>query len=217
MRTNHLAAAVIGASLVVITYEAVPLVRGEDGMAGSAQASCAKEPLRPALRHRSCTTPENELGQLEQRLDECGLEGRILRARLGRYEGFEQPWPENLPHDLGAAGFEDTLHAVLYDREDVELLGVDCDEFPCLAVLGSFDANGWPVLDLHQDLGARLGEDVGVWNVASASELGGVSVSLQLVAPVLPETLDEEVARRLEHRAQVLAEDWSEELLHELQ
>ncbi len=60
-----------------------------------------------------------------------------------------------------------------------------------------------------------LGEEVGIWNTATSSELAGMKVQLMLVAPLLPDSVDADLGRRLDHRAEVLLTDWSEDLLAE--
>ena len=199
----------LGAALVVIGYEGFALLRGEElAVTPRAQAACPAA-VNPAPSPPWCP----DLTEQREVLEGCGFEKRVLRARLARYEGFEQPWPEELPRQLGAADFEGTLRGLMDEREEVELLDVDCDEYPCLAVLRSFEEEGWPALALHRGLSERVGEEVGIWNVASATELGGIEVSLQLVAPVLRGDVDEELSRRLDHRAEALLGDWTDAVL----
>ena len=71
---------------------------------------------------------------------DLAAENAILRKRLADREaelrGTPIPWPTDLPEALTPAGFEARVReAVATCAPEVEVLGVECSEPPCLALL----------------------------------------------------------------------------------
>jgi len=94
-------------------------------------------PPPPVSPERTDTGRVAEL-ELQVRLLE-----EMLEAQQIEYEGVPVPWPDDLPEALKPDAFRSNLErAVAECAPDVELLGFDCSEPPCLAQLRT-PASGW--------------------------------------------------------------------------
>ena len=160
---------------------------------------------------------EDEIADLEEELDRLRVEAAMAKGQLSHYEGDPQPWPEDVPQGFMPTAFETTVREALADREDAELLDVDCSEFPCVAVIRSY--SGEP--DWHQGLQESIPDPEGydgevgkmVW--ASESESNGASARLLAVAMVPEEFAENGQRDRTEFRVGTLTEDLVEEVLGE--
>lgn len=85
---------------------------------------------------------EARIAELEAQVRRLGIEGAFQRGRIRSHEGTPQDWPEELPESLRPEAFQRNLEAALADVDGAELLGVDCDEYPCVAFVQSHHPGG---------------------------------------------------------------------------
>lgn len=96
-------------------------------------------PSAPPLHDQPGTDPRIAELELKVRLLE-----EMLQAQVVEYEGSAIPWPDDLPEDFEPDGFRRNLRLAVEEcAPDVELVGFDCSEPPCLAQLRASDSDWW--------------------------------------------------------------------------
>ena len=76
-----------------------------------------------------------ELDAIHAELATERFAGELIRGRLEAVEGVPSEWPEQVPDALQPERFVTELVAPLAALPDVEVAGVDCTEYPCIAAL----------------------------------------------------------------------------------
>ncbi len=94
---------------------------------------------------------------LEREIAALELERDLQAGALVQVEGQPQPWPEGLHPAYAEPAFTRTVQAALAADPELELLGVDCAEYPCIALVRSFGDEGGAG---PKALGERLGEQL---------------------------------------------------------
>lgn len=158
-----------------------------------------------------------EVDRLQGELDRLQLEATMARGQVGHYEGVPSPWPDDVPAAYQAGPFERFVQDALAGHEDLELLEVDCEEFPCVALVRSHsDDPEWPrqfegaLGDLSE---AGFGEQPGMSIWASNARTDEGEVKLLGFSVVDPEAADEDVQTRTGFRAETLLQSATDELL----
>ncbi len=91
----------------------------------AAAAEAAKDALDASLLSRSAEL-QGEIDTIDE----------LARAYEEQLFGPPLAWPGQVPRELSEAGFRDQVELALGECDpDVDLIGFDCDEPPCLAVL----------------------------------------------------------------------------------
>ncbi len=102
-----------------------------------------RAPAAVVQRTRAASAPapaaRAELERAEEALSICELDRRLMSARLETYEGEFQDWPEQVEGRFEPDAVEDALQRAADRSGLAELALLDCDEFPCVAVLESSD------------------------------------------------------------------------------
>ena len=156
MGASHWLAAAGGAAVTVVVITGAAMVWPEGGMgplelrAGESWTSeeaggpvGGPTPLAIRLSPDSAAGAAALSGDLEgatqaalaAEVQRLRTEAALMRGQLERYQGTPEPWPDQVPADLEPTNFEATIEDVLKDMPDVELVRLDCDEYPCLAVV----------------------------------------------------------------------------------
>lgn len=166
----------------------------------AAASERTKDELDAALLTRSAELQE-EIDAIEE----------LSRTYDEQLFGPPLAWPKQVPHALSSSGFRDQVEIALGECDpDVDLIGIDCNEPPCLAVLRI----------RSEDWRAKLVTECAPWSGSFGTQTSGISFSVTCAdgseeraemvgAPlhkVLGETADEQaegVSRRL--RARMLA------------
>lgn len=78
---------------------------------------------------------EARIAALERELDELTLQHRVVRGRLAAFEGEPAEWPDETPAFLRPDAFRAALTDVAAADPAWDLADVECDEYPCVAVL----------------------------------------------------------------------------------
>ena len=86
----------------------------------------------------------DDLERENQRLNtELAAAGHIMDTLELEAYGVAPAWPDDVPDVLGPAGFGDQVRKAVDEcQPGVDLIGVDCSEPPCLAVLREV-GDGW--------------------------------------------------------------------------
>lgn len=84
---------------------------------------------------------EKELEGVRTQLAQTTMARTLLNGQLATERGDPQDWPAAVPQALGPPGFESAV-AAWAESEGLELVDVQCEEYPCLGVL-SIPDEGW--------------------------------------------------------------------------
>lgn len=154
MGTSHWLAAAGGAAVTVAVIAGAALVWPEGGagpLTLSAGESWSSEeaggPMGDPIAIRM--SPDSAAGKavlsgdlegatqaaLAEEVKRLRMESQLLRGQLEKYQGSPEPWPEKIAADLRPEAFEATIDGVLDDYPEAELIRIDCEEYPCLAVV----------------------------------------------------------------------------------
>lgn len=182
-----LGGAAVGAALTVVVYEGRAVVTPGDGgpsttveagqrhvLGGGAQPE-APVAAREAGPVTGAAASAEELDRLREENDRLRLENALVRGSLAAHEGAPIPWPEHVPEPLRPDGFAARVEAAVAGLEGLELLEVDCDEYPCLAVVRSSDVEpGWErkAQAVPEGLNQELGEGYGIVAMARGEDDG---------------------------------------------
>lgn len=223
MDLSHAASAAGGALISVVVLSGGALVWSGAGSAPVAVGPEAGavafrgEPLGPvsarAPSARSEPTPVVTAGaELASEVERLRFENELLRGQLALHEGVPAPWPDALPEALRRDRFAAHAKDVVEGVEGLELLSVDCSEFPCLAVLTAVDPSDEEGLkeDLRafsEGLGAPVdGPRRNLVSVARNESEAGSSVLA--VLSILPgEEADAGLQERIRQRTSALEEE----------
>lgn len=236
MTKQQLLAGLTGAIVTVAVYEGTAVLYAADGnpvriAAGERQTVTPQTPLSPTPRQVTTRTTEAspdaaalqaEIDALSEQLEAAQLQKALARGQLASYQGAPQAWPDDAPEALRAEGFSERLAAALADMAHLELVSVDCDEYPCFAVIESHsDSDDWgDDLDavgqsLKEAYGDALGDEVGVGHWRSEIGRDGDNVRLEGLVIAGPGTDDADNAARTNYRIESAVEDAADERMDE--
>ncbi|MBX2804017.1 MAG: hypothetical protein KTR31_40450 [Myxococcales bacterium] len=149
--------------------------------------------------------PDAQLEEALRTIERLQLELALVRGRLTTHEGTPLSWPEDLPPLLAPEAFARAVHGELPLHPDVELLGVDCSEYPCAAVLYSpLDLGGdrdWK--SVLQPLADQLPEPWTVQDVVRTTDVGQTSHEVAVLSIARPAMVQQH-GQRLLFRAREL-------------
>jgi len=163
----------------------------------AAASEMTKDELDAVLQTRS-TELQGEIDTIEE----------LARNYEEQLFGPPLAWPKRVPHELSSLGFRDQVEIALGECDpDVDLLGIDCSEPPCLALLRI----------RSEDWRAKLVTECAPWSKPFGTQTSGISFSVtcadgsaeraeMIGAPlqkILGETADEHaeaMSRRLQAR-----------------
>ncbi|NOY26490.1 MAG: hypothetical protein GXP62_11510 [Oligoflexia bacterium] len=95
-------------------------------------------------RARLSADVSRELDRLERENARLEQENAMVRSSLAAKQGPPMAWPDDLPPALGADAFPSSVRQALADLPNVDLVTVDCSEYPCLAVVLTHSQDpGW--------------------------------------------------------------------------
>lgn len=235
MDWKYAAAAATGAMITVAVYEGSALVGGDGGEtveAGERWTSddpADRVAARPVVtRTGSAPGPDaadpevlrDRVAELEEQLAARDFEGAIQRGRIAAVEGLPQAWPEDLPPQLLARNFEGSLRDSIAGQEDLEILEVNCDEYPCYAIIEGDPAAMGPGVKpgggALQAWAEGVDGEVGLWNMVSV--LGGPEgeVGLLGVSLIAGGEADDDLSTRLRYRMDGSVTGWAEDIMGEV-
>ncbi len=237
MDRKTLLAAVAGAAVTVAVLEGYALISdagdtparveaGETRSVGQPARARASERSRvlapratPDLKGASPEDLMAEIDRLQAENDGLRLKSTLAQGQAEHYEGVPQEWDDGIPAGFRPDAFTDAMRTAVEGMEDAELLDVDCEEFPCVAVIRSTtDRQDWAAaidegLPAAADLGLEGEVGKSIWAHGTRGDEG--EVRLAGVAFVPKEQYDEDAHQRTDFRAGQLFEDLSGELLEQ--
>ncbi len=237
MDWKHAAAAVAGAAITVAVYEGSAHIGGEHDSTVQAGESWTETPTteRPEPARRVVTrsagpehTDEDDpavlrarIDTLEQALATADFEDAIQRGRIAAVEGRPQAWPDDLPPQLQASGFEGALKDAMAGIDDLDLLEVNCDEYPCYAIIEADPTALGPGVkpggDFLEAWAEGVDGDVGVWNMMSVMAGPEGEVGLMGVSLIDQGEPSEDLSTRLGYRMEGSVKGWVEDIIGELE
>ncbi len=233
MIRHALTGAAAGSLLTVAVYEGratisgpdqapVELHAGEQRTLQVAPPAASPASVAPTTTTRTTgatgsagTDLDAELARLQAENDQLRLENALVKGSLAAHEGTELPWPDDLPASLRAEGFEAAATAAAEGVEGVELVDVDCSEFPCIGVLHSDNTDpGWEqdASGVAEAIADELGDGYGVVAMGRGEDDGSGAIML-LGFSVVPEGYDPQAdGVRLGYRSENLMGTVADEL-----
>lgn len=191
MDRSHLLAALGGAVITVTVYEGTAtfapnaeaaqrvVTAGESqsvqlpgGKGGGGTAPDRSTTGRPA----SLPDALARIDSLERDLASARLQAGINAGIVKSHEGVAQAWPRDVAAPFRPDAFRGHLDAALEASPGASVVEVDCDEFPCIAVLttsapGADWVTGLEVVHERMNADGTFGE-VGVMGLAAATDDG---------------------------------------------
>lgn len=160
MMARTISAAGAGALLTVAVYEGsatistpsqdVVLSAGEERTVSvlappSPERSSPSRPLPSAGSDRDLSLGAH-VADLERELASLRLERDLQNGALDAMEGTVQEWPSDISASFEASAFTDQFESLVASDESLELVDVDCEEYPCMAVVRSYsDREDWMI------------------------------------------------------------------------
>jgi len=138
-----------------------------------------------------------DLEALEDELEICLFERRLLEGRLRIHEGEYQDWPAEVEDRFQPAALEDALIDAVEPSGLAEVAMLDCDEFPCVAVIEASDPDQPCCIGLQ-----RLLKDMEGYEDAGRPSISGVIDGRPVLVVALqpPGDAGEQVNDRLGYR-----------------
>jgi hypothetical protein len=218
MHTSN--AIVIGAlGGVVVTVAAYQLLVLPRARASSVPtfAPAATAAAAPSALHAASSPASNvvaqirekelELAALRQRVATSGAVATGAEKRAEAIEGKPREWPANLPAAYRGEALESKLNAMLQKTGLGNLADLNCDEYPCVAVIQAKngDANWQKNLQAALKELAASGEfgpgtSISMWGSHSDSDNGPPTI-LSAVALTPQADYDDELHKRTGNRA----------------
>ncbi|GDX78384.1 hypothetical protein LBMAG42_01950 [Deltaproteobacteria bacterium] len=229
MDRSHLLAALGGAVITVTVYEGTATwtpsaeaparvvavgesqsVQVPGGPAGGGAGSGATSAPRPASLPEALA----RIDTLERQLAGARLQAGINAGIVQTHEGVAQPWPKDVPAPFRPEAFRRHLDAALEASPGASVVEVDCDEFPCIAVLttsapGADWVSGLEAVHERMNADGTFG-DVGVMGLAAATD-DGEDARRYYAFAMAPGPVSEEGRARTGFRGKALVD----ELTHE--
>ncbi|MFZ5482539.1 MAG: hypothetical protein ACOZNI_37600 [Myxococcota bacterium] len=223
MDKKALIAALAGSVVTVTVLEGVAWMKPADAAPIEVKAGTTRvvgekrEKDAPAVAGESPATPPQErVAQLERELARAKLEKALVSGQLRRHEGVAQEWPADVPTVWKPEGFEAFLRERVAAIPEAEIVAVDCEEYPCVAIVRSHSkAEDWEdqLVTTHDDLeGAGFGDGLHVTGMGRMIETDKVDARLYGWA-VTPAGEDDELRHRVRYRTESALEDVSTELM----
>lgn len=193
----------------------VEVREGETRRVGEPAADAASERIVHATAAPEAT-PEERVATLERELDRAKLERAMAVGQLRRYEGVAQAWPADVPAAWKPDAFEGFLRQRVAAIPDAEIVALDCEEYPCIALIRSHsEAQDWQdrLMPMHDGLeAAGFGEDLHVVGMGRHMQTDAADVRLYGFA-VTPAGEDDTVRQRVRFRTDAALEDAAQQMI----
>ncbi len=236
MTKKQLLAGLAGAAVTVIVYEGTAVLHAADADpvalgAGDQHTLRAQDDPTAAPIARTTRTAagddaealQAEIASLNEQLEAARFHQAMAKGQLASHEGTPQPWPDDLPEALRPDAFSAAVAAAMEGFDDLELVSVECDEFPCFAVIESnnrteewgdqLDAVGERLSDAYKE---TLGtDDVGTGHWRSHYGEDGVDVRIEGMVLGTPEMADDDTKTRTSFRVDSTMKDLAEDRMAE--
>jgi hypothetical protein len=215
MNQSHIVAALAGSLVTVSVLEGRAWFLGDTPIAIEAGETHSLQSKGKAVEPEPVKQQEvaSEVATLKQEVARLEREKAVIAARLKQQEGSPEPWPASVPKMYEPENFEEFLEGRIQALPDAEILAIDCEEYPCVALVESHsqepdweDKLAW----LHDNLEeAGFGDHLRVMGLASESRNQDGPLKLYAFA-VSPADLPESAQARLQYRASGALKELSE-------
>jgi len=208
MKKRDLLSGLVGAVVTVVVIEGSAMVWGDGAGAMTVEAGevarfgspGADQPAdsRSAPRPQSAARPSDDgaaTGALREENEALALRVKFLERVVDdlqvEYLGEAIDWPDAVPERLEPAAFEEEIDDVLETCGiAADLLSVECEEPPCLAVVRGHDGDFWSALPDCDAWTSAYGQGMMV-SVDQVSCPGGSSEIMGMLSPTFTNTLGE--------------------------
>ncbi len=210
MDRSHLLSALVGAavSLTVNSGTAVLTAPGEEPVTvatGQTRTVGAPQAQAPAPAKQG---DDPRIAALEAELTGLKLQRALQQAQLNGVNGTPVQFPANLPAAFSPAEFERNVRDGLRGKPGVELLSMNCEEYPCIAVLRTSNTGA----DWGQDLSAlgssirdeAYGEDAGIHEDSELRHGPDGDLRVMAFSTTAPGSEDENTGTRRAYRVKQL-------------
>ncbi len=167
------------------------------------QHSSASTPAAPVVATQSNVDTKGQTPAdcqiLEDELEAVRAELAIAQGQIEVLVGVPRGWTDDVPSELRPERVDARLEAFLADQEHLELVELDCSEYPCVAVLEG--------MSLEFDQRDIIEEEFGIMKLATV-EIGGVRPPRYILAVGDKADLqgDSEHRPRIDYRVLALAD-----------
>ena len=220
---THTLSALAGAALTVTVLEGRATYHPNGGAeptvlhAGdqiSVGAPVTPRPPPPAPKVETpATVPalQARVSELEHQLAEAQFTRSLASGALVAMQGEPVPWPADAPAAARPEGFRANIDAFLADHPDMGMIAIDCDEFPCLAVLSGKVGDAEPreiATALHDGLlDPSFGADPDILSMISQASTEAGAQTLYGVGIVPQGKTDDNVNTRMKFRMDALMQE----------
>ena len=216
MGFGHVGAAFAGALVTVLVYQFLVLprvharpARTEDGTVAVAKPPPVARVAEPAASDVAgrIATKEREIARLQEEVTALRADNAASQEHIAAIEGKPKAWPANLPAGFRPESMEARINAILEKSGLGTLTDLDCDEFPCIAVIetkqGGDDWNkklqgALSELARSPDLGGRVSMAMS----GSRREDGDKTTQSNAVAFAPADLFDADLQKRTTNRSQ---------------
>ncbi len=170
MDKSYLLAAFVGATLSLTVQAGTAVIQspGKEPVTVTAGQTHREGPARPLTAAPGADPGADaaHIADLEQQLTGLKLQHAMEVAQLNSVNGTPQDFPADLPAGYKPAEFEKNIRDAIKGNPDVDVLSVNCDEYPCIAILrSSYAGDDWG--QKLTDLGTSIrdkdyGENAGI-------------------------------------------------------
>jgi hypothetical protein len=218
MTHSHLICALVGVGVTALVYQlfVLPGVSHGQGLPAAGAPVAATAPavapavlpaLPPAAIAAEIRDKEQALEALQAQLGRLRADHAESQRRLEATEGKAQGWPAGLPAGYRSEVLEANLNKFLDKSGLGSLADIDCDEFPCIAVISAKEQDaGWSKRLEEALMGfvpeADLGKQVSTSMFTSRRQEGDKQVQLSAVVLAPSGSFGDEQRRRAGFRAQ---------------
>jgi hypothetical protein len=206
-----------GVAVTVVAYQLLVIPRARASAAPACAPAIAAGAGSPAALHAAPSPgpdlvaqirqKELELAALRQSVVTSGAVATEAEKRAEAVEGKPREWPANLPAAYRSEALESKLNAMLQKTGLGNLADINCDEYPCVAVIQAKngDANWQKNLQAALKEMAATGEfgpgtSISMWGSHSDNENGPPTI-LSAVALTPQADYDDELHKRTGNRA----------------
>jgi hypothetical protein len=219
MGLGHVGAAFAGALVTVLVYQFLVLpriqarpARADDGTVAVARPPApvahAVEPLPAAANVAGrIAVKEQEIARLQEEVTALRADNAASQEHIAAIEGKPRAWPANLPAGYRPESMEARITAMLEKSGLGALTDLDCDEFPCVAVIESKQGgDDWnkklrgALSELARD--PDLGGRVSMAMSGSRREDGDKTTQANAVSFAPADLFDADLQKRISNRAQ---------------
>lgn len=212
MDRTHLLAAFVGAAVSLTVDQGTATLKepGKEPVTLTSGQTKSVGHAAPPPRPQTSVAADTRIADLEQEIAGLKLQHAFEQGQLNGMNGAPQEFPSDLPAAYSPAEFERTVREGLRNHPNANLLSMNCEEYPCIAILSTTETGedwGKNLSDLGQSIkDGAYGNDAAIHEDAELlhGPNGDVRVMAFSTAPKGGE--DENTSTRRAYRVKSLME-----------